>query len=55
MPIFIARVRRETPVPGITTVHLELIRDEDTVELHDGDEFVTVDLQIDPFEDPTAA
>ncbi len=47
---FLARVRHEEPVAGIHTVLLELIRDEDTVELVEGDAFVTVTMVVDPFE-----
>lgn len=47
--VFIARVRREEPVPGIVNVSLDLFRDADTVELADGDEFVTVRAAVDPF------
>ena len=46
---FLARVRREEPVPGIVNVTLTLIRDEDAVELVDGDELVTVAMVVDPF------
>lgn len=42
-----------TPMPGggpdDVLVTLELIRDTDTVEVHDGDEFVSVRLEVDPF------
>lgn len=31
-------------------VVLHLIRDQTTVELHDGDEFLTVHLAVDPWE-----
>lgn len=48
---FMARVRRIEPIPGIKMVSLELIRDEDAVEISEGDEFVTVVLQIDPFKE----
>jgi hypothetical protein len=47
---FMARVNRSEPIPGITLVNLDLIRDEDAVEISDGDEFVTVVMQVDPFE-----
>lgn len=53
MPTFLARVRRADHQVGdetFRTVDLELIRDEDAVELQDGDEFVTVELKVDPFE-----
>lgn len=46
---FLARLNRQEPIPGIVLISLELIRDKDTVEVHDGDEFVTVILQVDPF------
>ena len=46
---FIARVVREEPVPGIKNVCLILVRDEDFVELEEGDEFVTVTMVVDPF------
>ena len=46
---FLARVRREEPVEGIRNVSLDLVRDEDTVELNEGDEFVTVVMRVDPF------
>jgi hypothetical protein len=46
---FLARVRHEEPVPGIVNVSLDLLRDTDTVELTDGDEFVTVTMVVDPF------
>lgn len=47
--IYLAKIVREEPVPGINRVFLELIRDEDAVELVGGEEFVTVAMQIDPF------
>ena len=31
-------------------LHLHVIRDETTVDLHEGDEFLTVELRVDPFE-----
>lgn len=37
-------------MPGIRNVSLDLIRDQDAVELAEGDEFVTVTLVVDPFE-----
>jgi hypothetical protein len=33
-------------------ISLELLRDDDPVELTDGDEFVTVGLEVDPFQGP---
>lgn len=50
MYIYLARVRRGEHVEGIKTISLDLIRDEDAVELVDGDEFVIVGLPMDPFE-----
>lgn len=50
MHIFLARVIRQEPVEGIRSIHLELVQDKETLELHDGDEFVTVQLAVDPFE-----
>ncbi len=47
---FLARVRKAEPVPGIVNVSLDLIRDDDAVELVEGDEFVTVTMVVDPFE-----
>lgn len=47
MHTFLARVRRE-PLTG--DVALELVQDTDTVEIAEGAEFVTVQLQVDPFE-----
>lgn len=46
---FLARVQREEPVAGIRNVSLILVRDDDTVELTEGDEFVTVVMKVDPF------
>ena len=46
---FLARIQKSEPVPGIKTVVLTLIRDEDAVELAEGDEFVTVQMVVDPF------
>lgn len=47
---FLGRVRR-TEVDGeLVAVSLELIRDSDVVELSDGAEFVTLELEVDPFE-----
>ena len=46
---FLARVHKTEPIPGMKGVMLELVRDEDFVELEEGDEFVTVVLQVDPF------
>lgn len=43
--VFLARVHRE--VTGDVTLHL--IQDSTTVELHEGDEFLTVGLTCDPF------
>lgn len=48
---FLARIRRSEPIPGIKLVSLDLIRDEDAVEINDGDEFVTLQMVIDPFKD----
>lgn len=46
---YLARIMREEPVDGIVTVTLTLIRDEDVVELAEGDEFVTVSMVVDPW------
>lgn len=48
---FLARVQKTEPVPGIVNVTLTLIRDDDAVELAEGDEFVTVAMVVDPFAD----
>lgn len=48
---FIAKLHREEPYPGIQKVMLELIRDDDVVELVEGQEFYTVTMQVDPFKD----
>lgn len=51
---YVAKVVRTT-LPQVdddevaTMVTLELVRDADVVQLHDGDEFVTVTLAVDPF------
>ena len=37
-------------MPGIVNVSLDLLRDDDAVELVEGDEFVTVTMVVDPFE-----
>lgn len=47
--LFLARVRRTEEVPGITTVTLELIQDQDAVEVREGDEFVSVGMVVNPF------
>lgn len=47
---FIARVIREEVAGELATIMLQLIRDPDVVEIAEGDEFVTVELQVDPFE-----
>lgn len=48
---FMARVKRtHLPESDEQIIELELIRDTDTVEIHQGDEFVTVELAVDPFE-----
>jgi hypothetical protein len=51
MAEFMARVRR-TQLPGSDEelISLELIRDTDVVELHEGDEFVTLTTPTDPFQ-----
>ncbi len=46
---YIARINREEPVAGIVKVTLTLLRDEDAVELAEGDEFVTVSMVVDPW------
>jgi hypothetical protein len=51
MHMFLGRVRRREEITGVT-VSLDLLRMEDAVELVEGDEFVTVQLQVDPFEAP---
>lgn len=51
MPAFLARIERRDEITG-REVHLTLVRDEDVLELAPGDEFVTVELVIDPFADP---
>ena len=50
MPVYLARIERRDEITG-REVHLKLVRDEDIVELADGDEFVTVEMVIDPFKD----
>lgn len=50
MPSYMARVRRTELPDGSQDIALELIPDQRTVELHQGDEFVSVDLKVDPFE-----
>lgn len=52
MPTYLARIERRDEITG-REVHLKIVRDEDIVELTEGDEFVTVDMKIDPFKDPT--
>lgn len=52
MHTFLARVRRVDEITG-RRVSLDLVRDDDIVELAEGDEFVTVELKVDPFLDPT--
>jgi hypothetical protein len=47
--VFLARRHKEEPIPGIVRVFMELIRDDDAVELVDGDEFFTVEMKVDPF------
>jgi len=51
MATYLARIERRDEITG-REVHLKIVRDEDIVELSEGDEFVTVDMKIDPFEDP---
>lgn len=51
MYTFLATCRKEEPIPGIVKVTLELIRDDDVVELVDGQEFYTVTMQVNPFKD----
>ena len=45
---FLARVRREA-ITG--AVSLDLFRPDDPVELDQGDEFITVNLRVDPFQE----
>jgi hypothetical protein len=48
---FLARLIKSEPIPGIKLVSLQLLRDADAVELVDNDEFVTVNMVVNPFED----
>lgn len=47
---FLARVNRTELPDGSEMISLALIKDEEAVELADGDEFVTVELLVDPFD-----
>lgn len=44
--VYLARVERD--ITGGVVLHL--IQDSTTVELHEGDEFLTVHLTVDPYE-----
>lgn len=52
--VHMARVRRTEVAGEIVAVALELLREDETVELNDGDEFVTVGLEVDPWIPPAA-
>jgi hypothetical protein len=55
MPTFLGRVHRtRLPESDEVSVTLDLIRDDDLVELTAGDEFVTVQIPVDPFTEPRA-
>jgi hypothetical protein len=48
---YLARIKREQPIGGMRPiVTLILIHDGDPVELAEGDELVSVVMQIDPWE-----
>jgi len=51
MPTYLARIERRDEITG-REVHLRLVRDYEAVELVEDDEFVTVEMAIDPFADP---
>ena len=51
--VYLARVRRSTvPNSDVRMVSLEVFQDSDPVDLEEGDEFVTVQTQIDLFDTP---
>ena len=54
MPLFLGRVERKYVAGELAEISLVLIRDKDIVHLNDGDEFVTVELQVDPFAKETS-
>lgn len=48
----VGRVRRTIVAGEVVTVSLELIDDQQTTNIADGDEFVTLLMAIDPFQTP---